>query len=491
MPLYAKFLKDILSKKRKIAKDGIVNLTATCSAVIKRGLPEKMKDPGSFTIPCTIGEFEFQKALCDSGASINLMHYFVAKKLSLGQITPTTVTLQMADRTLEKPEGIIEDVLVKPVDFIILDMEEDSQVPLLLGRPFLATGAALIDMQKGILTLRVREETADFNLIRSLRNLDIEKDDINSVEEVFVNNSDFYYDCNDHLSINEKEMNFQYLEGLDSDSLHINLHSIEKVMNLEQNGTKQKEKIEEKEIHQETSEEGLVLKELPSHLKYAYLELPKNKPIIISARLSDAEEQRLLEILRKHKESIAWSIEDLKGISPSICMHKILLEENARPTVEHQRRLNPVMKEVVRKEVLKWLNAGFIYAISDSPWVSPVYVVPKKGGFTVIRNDRNELIPTRTVTGWRICIDYRKLNTATRKDHFPLPFIDQMLDRLAGHHHFCFLDGYSGYNQIAIAPEDQEKTTFTCPYGTFAFRRMPFGLCNAPVSFQRCMMSMF
>ena len=113
------------------------------------------------------------------------------------------------------------------------------------------------------------------------------------------------------------------------------------------------------------------------------------------------------------------------------------------------------------------------------------------GGFIVIRNEKNELIPTRTVTGWRVCIDYTKLNTATRKDHFPLPFIDQMLDRLAGHPHFCFLDGYSGYNQIAIAPEDQEKTTFTCSFGTFAFRRMPFGLCNALGTFQRCMMSIF
>ena len=118
-------------------------------------------------------------------------------------------------------------------------------------------------------------------------------------------------------------------------------------------------------------------------------------------------------------------------------------------------------------------------------------VVLKKGGITVIKNDNNEIIPTRTVTNWRVCIDYRKLNKATRKDHFPLPFIDQMLDRLAGHSYYWFFYGYSVYNQIPITPEDQEKTTFTCPYGTFAFRRMLFGLCNAPATFQRCMMSIF
>ena len=172
-------------------------------------------------------------------------------------------------------------------------------------------------------------------------------------------------------------------------------------------------------------------------------------------------------------------------------MHKIPMEENARTSIEHKRRLNLVMKEVVKKEVLKWLNAGFIYAISYSSWVSPVHVVPKKGGFTVIRNEKNELIPTRTVTGWRVCIDYRKLNNATGNDHYPLPFIDQMLDRLVRHSHYYLLNGYFGYNQIAIAPEDQEKSTFTCPYGTFAFRRMPFGLCNALATFQRCMMSIF
>ena len=146
------------------------------------------------------------------------------------------------------------------------------------------------------------------------------------------------------------------------------------------------------------SSEGLILKELPEHLRYAFLQPKKGKPIIISDGLTKLEEQKLLEILRKYKEAIAWSIEDLKGIGPSFCMHKILLDENARTSIEHQRRLDSVMKEVVRKEVLKWLNAGFIYVISNSPWVSPVHVVPKKGGFTVIRNEKNELIPTRIVT---------------------------------------------------------------------------------------------
>ena len=128
------------------------------------------------------------------------------------------------------------------------------------------------------------------------------------------------------------------------------------------------------------------------------------------------------------------------------------------------------MREVVQKEVIKLLDAGIIYPISHSEWVSPVQVVPKKGGMTVVENSKNELIPQLIVTRWRMCIDYRKLNKATKKDHFPLPFIDEMLERLAKHSYFCFLDGYSGYHKIPIHPDDQSKTTFTCPYGTYAYR---------------------
>ena len=137
--------------------------------------------------------------------------------------------------------------------------------------------------------------------------------------------------------------------------------------------------------------------------------------------------------------------------------------------------LNPNMKEVVRNEVINLLHNGIIYSISDNKWVSPTQVVPKKSGVTVITNEKNELIPTMTITGWRMCIDYRKLNSMTRKDHFPLPFLDQILKKVIGHEFYYFLDDYSGYNQIEIAFEYQEKTTFTCPFGTFAFRMMPFG----------------
>ena len=336
----------------------------------------------------------------------------------------------MADRFMARLEGVLEDVLVKvgkfifPVDFVIMKMEEDTQVPIFLGRPFLETGATLIDVQKSELTLRVGDEEVHFNLNNSLEQHDVDAEICIVVEKSILISDEMNSDCNLHHSINEIEFNFQYLESIDYELLPSSWHNIEAVLSLNENNQEHVCSREQKAVEQETSVEGLILKELPSHFKYAFLEPEKGKSVIILATLTEIEEQKLLQILRKYKEAIAWSIEDLKGISPSICMHKILLNDDAKTSIEHQKRLNLVMKEVIRKEVLKWLNAGFIYAISGSSWMSPVHVVPKKGGFTVIRNEENELIPIRTVTGWRVCIDYRKLNSATRKDHFPLPFID-------------------------------------------------------------------
>ena len=241
--------------------------------------------------------------------------------------------------------------------------------------------------------------------------------------------------------MNENMKNFQYIEALDVEYLNSNLEFKETVLSLKEISVEKSRSGEEKEQEVEKSYKGLVLKELPKHLTYAFLRAERAQPVIIAADLTKGNEQKLIRMLRTYKEAIAWSVEDLKGINPSICMHKILLEENVKTSIEHQR-LNPVMKEVVRNEVLYWLNAGFIYAILDSPWVSLVHVVPKKGGFIVIRNEKNELISTRNVIGWRMCIDYRKLNTTTRKDHYHFPFIDQMLDRLARHPYLCFPDGY-------------------------------------------------
>ena len=177
MPSYVQLMKDILSQKRRLADFETVNLTEECSAILQRKLPQNLKDPGSFTIPCTIGNAIFEKALCDLGASINLMPLSIFKRLGLGEARPTTVTLQLADISLKHPRGVIEDVLVKvdkfifPTDFIVLDMEEDKEIPIILGRPFRATGRAMIDVQRGELKLRVREDEVKFNVFEAVRHL--------------------------------------------------------------------------------------------------------------------------------------------------------------------------------------------------------------------------------------------------------------------------------------------------------------------------------
>ncbi|GJY55825.1 reverse transcriptase domain-containing protein [Tanacetum coccineum] len=501
-------------------------MNANCSAVILKKLPEKLGDPGRFLIPCDFGEFDNYLALADLGASINLMPLSIWKKLGLPDLTSTRMVLELADRTISKPLGIAENVFVKvgkfyfPVDFVILDFAADPRVPLILGRPFLSTAHALIDVYEGEIILRHDDQslilkcgdtpTISYDNSESVNRIDL----IDATCAEYAPKVLDFTKSGDSTSIILDPPPFTPFEGSEmlleqeieeflehDESLNMDLNDdegdvtyLEKLLEVLNDDPfsqlipfKFKKEIKNVESVKTSIEEppDLELKELPSHLEYAFLEKDNKLPVIISKDLKDDEKVKLIEVLKAHKSALAWKISDIKGIDPKFCTHKILMEDDYKPVVQMQRRVNPKIHEVIKKEVIKLLDAGLIYPISDSPWVSPVHCVPKKGGMTVVMNDDNELIPTRLVTGWRVCIDYRKLNDATRKDHFPLPFMDQMLE------FYCFLDGFSGYFQILIDPQDQEKTTFTCPYGTFAYKRMPFGLCNAPGTFQRCMTAIF
>nr|GFC09804.1 reverse transcriptase domain-containing protein [Tanacetum cinerariifolium] len=379
-------------------------------------------------------------------------------------LNDTKMVLELADRTISKPTGVAENVFDKvgkfyfPADFIILDFVADPRVPLILGRPLLSTAHALIDVYEGEITLRHDDQSLtlkcgdtpsiSYNNLESLNKVDL-------IDATCKEYSQAVLGFIDDVS---NEVSSPIYEPIVSSSSQ-NLTPFDANLKV----------VEPKTQPEEDEPPKVELKELPPHLEYAFLGDNGKWPVIIAKDLSSNEKTDLINVLKTRKKAIAWKLTDIKGIDPEFCSHKILLEEDYSPKVQSQRRVNPKIHDVIKKEVEKLLDTELIYPISDSPWVSPIHCVPKTGGMTVVKNDENELVSTRLVTGWRVCIDYKKLNEATRKDHFPLPFMDQMLERLVGNEYYCFLDEFFGYFQIPIDPKDQKKTTFTCPYGTFAY----------------------
>nr|GEX80773.1 hypothetical protein [Tanacetum cinerariifolium] len=458
MPKFALTIKSLLTNKDKLFELAKVPLNENCSAMLLKKLPDKLGDPDKFLIPCDFPRIDVCHALADLGK----FHF--------------------------------------PTDFVVVDFEADPRVSLILGRSFLRTGRALIDVYREEITLRVNDESVTFNLNQTMRYSSTYDDNsVNRVDvidiacEEFVQDVlDFQYNstssnptlvsnplfsketknefCKEPIvksssptltPFGESDFFLEEIEHfLNDKSIPMGIENslydpegdilyLEKLLNddpfqLPPMDLKQAKETKAKSSIEEPLE--LKLKELPSHLEYAFLKESKKLPVIIAKDLKDVEKEALIKVLKSHKRAIAWKIFDIKGIDPRFCTHKILMKEDYKPSVQNQRRVNPKIHDIIKKEVIKLLDAGMIFTISDSPWASPIHCVPKKGGMTVVANENNELIPTR----------------------------------LAGDEFYCFLDVFSGYFQIPIDPQDQEKTTFTCLYGTLAYRRMPFGLCDAP-----------
>nr|GEU81293.1 hypothetical protein [Tanacetum cinerariifolium] len=382
MPKYAKFLKGLLTNKARLEEACTITMNERCPTVLLNKFPSKEKDPGSFTISCDIGQLHIDNVLADLRASISLMSYTMYEKLGLGESKPTKINLELANR-----------------------------VPIILGRPFLATARTMIDIFNKKITLRVGDNEVIFDVDQSIKRPPNEDDTFYGIDdlddtiniethELLANDkSDLFLLNGLEKSINQSDLECcESLGNTSNDDSDLekpirHIDSLSTPYPVAQETTKP-DGVESEHLYSasatEIDEKKPELKSLPHNLEYAYLHGEKSFPIIISLELSEKEKMLLLQVLEKRKGAISWKMLDIKGISSSFYTHKILIKDNFKPVIQLQRRLNPKVQDVMKNEIVKLLDSGLIYPISDSSWVSPIHVVPKKGGMTVVLNDYND-----------------------------------------------------------------------------------------------------
>nr|GEU55392.1 reverse transcriptase domain-containing protein [Tanacetum cinerariifolium] len=392
MPKFGPTIKTLLTNKDKLSKLARTSLNEHCSAVLLKKLPEKLGDPDKFLIPCDFPRMAECLALADLGASINLMPLSVWNKLSLPDLSPTCITLKLADRLISRPVGVVKDVFVKvgtfhfPADFVVVDFDANPRVPLILRRSFLKTGRALINVFEGELTLRVGKEAITFNLDQTSRYSanynDMMANRIDVIDMACEEYSQQVLGFSDVITSGNSTPYYDPIVSTTSPTLtpfgesDFLLEEVDAFLALEDDPTSPEVdhsyelKICEAKIDKSSIDEPLEveLKDLPPHLEYAFLEGDDKLPVIIAKDLSVEEKTALITVLKSHKRAITWKLSDIKGINPEFCTHKILMEDDFKPAVQHQKRVNPKIHDVIKQEVLKLLNAGLIYPIFDSPW---------------------------------------------------------------------------------------------------------------------------